>query len=136
MHLVVSMSFATVPVYAPRTSGSRVVVAERRMTSRDCSGMVTASPPESGLLDLHEEGLELGRLRIGVADHRRQRVGEVARPHETGVAAVQRDPDGMHRLAIDGERPHSFGDDRDRLDVAAVRAHLHLLAAGDTDLLG
>src|SRR4029077_5322233 len=36
MHLVVSMSLATVPVYAPRTSGEGVVVSERRMMSRDC----------------------------------------------------------------------------------------------------
>src|SRR5215469_14550253 len=128
MHLVVSMSFATVPVYAPRTSGSRVVVAERRMMSRDCSGIVRASSPDSGLLDLHEEGLELGRLRIGVADHRRQGVGQVARPDETGVTGMQRNAHGMHGLAIDREGTQPFGNDRDRFDVTAVRGHFHLLA--------
>src|SRR5271167_2619330 len=40
MHLVVSMSFATSPVYAPRTCGSGSVVAERRMISSDCNGIL------------------------------------------------------------------------------------------------
>src|SRR6266853_1485341 len=39
MHLVVSMSLATVPVYASRTPGGAVVVAERRTMSSDCSAM-------------------------------------------------------------------------------------------------
>src|SRR6516164_9325264 len=133
MHLVTSMSFATVPVYAPRTSGLAVVVAERRMMS-DCA-MVTASPPDSGLLDLHEEGLELGRLRIAIADDRCQGVGQIARPDEAGVAAVECYAHGMHRLAIDGERAYPLSDDRHRLDVASVRAHLHLPAIRDTNLL-
>jgi hypothetical protein len=39
MHLVVSMSFETCPVYAPRASGSGSVVAERRTMSSDCNAM-------------------------------------------------------------------------------------------------
>src|SRR5215469_10856425 len=112
MHLVTSMSFATVPVYAPRTSGLAVVVAERRMMS-DCA-IVTASPPDSGLLDLHEEGLELGRLRIAIAHHRRQGVGQETRSDETGIAGMERNAHGVHGLAIDGERTQPLGDHCDR----------------------
>src|SRR5215470_5778086 len=119
MHLVVSMSFATVPVYAPRTSGEGLVVAERRMMSSDCSGI-------SHLLDLHEEGLELGRLRVGVADHGSECVDEEPGLGETGESRVQRNAHGVHRLALHGERPQTFRDYRHRLDVAAVRGHLHL----------
>ena len=43
MHLVVSMSFATWPVYASRTSGSGSVVAERRMMSSDCNAILQIS---------------------------------------------------------------------------------------------
>src|SRR3981081_4535571 len=39
MHLVVSMSLATVPAYDSRTPGGAVVVAERRTMSSDCSAM-------------------------------------------------------------------------------------------------
>src|SRR6516162_4636409 len=128
MHLVVSMSFATVPVYAPRTSGEGLVVAERRMMSSDCSGI-------SHLLDLHEEGLELWCLRIGVTDHRGKRVGEEPGLGETGGSRVYRNADRVHRFAIHAERPQAFGDYRHRLDVAAVGGHFHLLAARDADLL-
>src|SRR6266403_4295947 len=48
MHFVVSMSLATWPVCAPRTSGSGRVVAERRTMSSDCSGILSLL----GLLDL------------------------------------------------------------------------------------
>src|SRR6202035_145461 len=54
IHLVVSMSFATSPVYAPRTSGSGRVVAERRMMSSDCNAIVNLLR----LLDVHQERLE------------------------------------------------------------------------------
>ena len=39
MHLVVSISLATLPVTGSRTLGDGVVVAERRTMSRDCSAM-------------------------------------------------------------------------------------------------
>src|ERR1700722_9048280 len=60
MHLVVSMSLATPPpAGAWRISGERVVVAERRTMSRDCSAM-GVGPLD--FLDLNKEGLELRRL--------------------------------------------------------------------------
>src|SRR6476660_2804191 len=135
MHLVVSMSFATVPVYAPRTSGEGLVVAERRMMSSDCSAIVRASPPDSDLLDLHEEGLELRCLRIRVTDDRGKRVGEEPWLGKTSESRMQRNADRVHRFALHGERPQAFGDHRHRLDVAAVGGHFHLIAARDADLL-
>src|ERR1700730_648749 len=123
MHLVVSMSLATVPAYACRTPGGAVVVAERRTMSSDCSAMVRASPPASKLLHLDEERLELRRLRIGVADYRRQRVGEKAGFGEAGKAPVNRNADRMHRLAVRRQRPQAFRDHRPRFDEAAIRGH-------------
>src|SRR3989440_1213630 len=93
MHLVVSMSLATVPVYAARTPGGAVVVAERRTMSRDCRAIFTEPPPDSQFLNLDEERFELRRLRIAVADHRRQRVGKKARLGEAGKAPVNRNAD-------------------------------------------
>src|SRR5271154_2632434 len=81
MHLVVSMSFATWPVYASRASGSGRVVAERRTISKDCNDISSLL----GLLDLDQKRFELGRLRVRVADRRRQRVGQesgLGHPHE------------------------------------------------------
>src|SRR5262245_23211568 len=109
MHFVVSISFATVPACDSRTLGGGVVVAERRMMSRDCSGIAFSC---SGLCLFHanEEGLELRRLRVGVADDRRQRVREVSRLRDAGEAPVDRDAYVMHRLAVDVERPDALGD--------------------------
>src|ERR1700722_12513730 len=132
MHLVVSMSFATWPVCAPRTSGSGRVVAERRTMSSDCKDMWNLL----GLLDLDEECLELRRLRVRVAHRRRQRVGQESgfgHPHE---APMDRHTDDVQDLAVDGQGPDAFGHHRHRLDVAAVRADLDALAGGDADILG
>src|SRR5215475_6783130 len=98
------------------------------MMSSDCSGI-------SHLLDLHEEGFELGCLRIGVTDHRGERVGEESRLGETGESRMYWNADRVHRLAIHGERAQAFGDHRHRLDVAAVGGHFYLLAPRDADLL-
>ena len=67
MHLVVSMSLATVAGRRRRAPPVRaVVVAERRTMSSDCSAMCVSL----GLLDLDQERLELRRLRVGIADRR------------------------------------------------------------------
>src|ERR1700693_1503581 len=100
MHLVVSMSFATSPVCAPRTSGSGRVVAERRMMSSDCKGMLNLL----GLLDLDQGRLEFRRLRVRVTDRRRQRVGQepwLGHPHE---APMNGHPNRVHDFAVDGQR--------------------------------
>ncbi len=132
MHLVVSMSFATCPVYAPRTSGSGRVVAERRMMSSDCNAMVNLLR----LLDLHQERLEFRRLRVGVADRGGQRVGEKSGHGNAHEAPMERHADHVHDFAVDGQGPDAFGHHRHRLDVAAVRADFDALAGGDADFLG
>src|ERR1700686_1615896 len=132
MHLVVSMSFATWPVYAPRTWGSGSVGAERRTMSRDCNGIYTLLD----LLDLDQERLEFRRLRVRVADRRRQRVGQepgLGHPHE---APMDGHPDRVHDFAVDIQGADAFGHHRHRLDVAAVRTDLDALAVGDADFLG
>src|SRR5947208_1218002 len=89
MHLVTSMSLATSPVCAPRASGAWIVVAERRTMSRDCSAIAVSLC----LFDFDEERLELRRMRIAVADHRRERVGEEACLGDAGEAPVDRHAD-------------------------------------------
>src|SRR5215510_7741059 len=130
MHLDSSMSLATSSVF--RMLGEGVVVAERDwMSSDDCMVMALSS----GFLDVHEERLELRRLRVRVADVRRQRVREVAvlrHPHES---PVDRDAHGMHLLAVALERTDALGDHARRLDLAPVGAHLDHLAVRDALLL-
>src|SRR6266403_432493 len=60
MHLVVSMSLATVPVYASRTPGGAVVVAERRTMSRDCSAMSDHLQPAHSFSTLTRNDLNSG----------------------------------------------------------------------------
>src|ERR1700761_4210103 len=44
MHLLTSISFATVPVTGSRTPGGGVVVADRRLISNDCSAIFYLAP--------------------------------------------------------------------------------------------
>src|SRR5246127_2903442 len=131
MHLVVSMSLATLPVYDCRTLGSGMVVAERRTMSRDCRAIVLPLD----LLDLDQEGLELRRLRVAIADKRRQRVGKVPRLREPLEAPVDRNADVVQRLAVHLHRAQALGHHRYRLDMPAVGGHLHLIPGGDSQLL-
>src|SRR5215467_10758029 len=94
MHLETSMSLATSVVL--RTEGDAVVVAERRVMSRDCSGMVVPS----GLLEVHQERLVLRRLDVGVADEGRQGVGEVAVLRHDEESPVDRDADRVDPPAV------------------------------------
>src|SRR5271165_5240766 len=100
MHLVVSMSLATWPVYAPRTCGSGRVVAERRMMSSDCSGILTLLC----LLDLDQKCLEFRRLRVRIADRRGQRIGEESGFGHAHESPMNRDAHRVHDLAVDGHR--------------------------------
>src|SRR5437016_14270542 len=60
MHLVVSMSLATVPVYASRTPGGAVVVAERRTMSRDCRAMSARLHPSHSVSSVTRNDLNSG----------------------------------------------------------------------------
>src|SRR6266446_7870333 len=131
MPFVVSMSLATVPVAGTRTPGGGSVVAERRTMSSDWSGMAGLLD----LLDLHQERLELGCLRVAVADHGGQRVGKKSRLGESGESPVDRNADRVESLPVHLERSQALGDHRHRLDVAAVRCHLHVFAGRDSELL-
>src|SRR5256886_10735464 len=78
MHLVVSMSLATVPVYASRTPGGAVVVAERRTMSRDCRAMSARLHPSHSFSTLTRNDLNSG-------------VCELPSP-TTGVSVLARKP--------------------------------------------
>src|SRR5262245_33370110 len=130
MHLDSSMSLATSSVL--RMLGEGVVVAERDwMSSDDCMVMALSS----GFLDVHEERLELRRLRVRVAHVRRQRVREVAVLRHSNESPVDRDAHRVHLLAVALERVDALGDYRRGLDLAPVRAHLDQLAVRDPLLL-
>ena len=62
-----------------------------------------------GLLDVDQERLELRRLRVGVADGRRQRVGAVALARLAGEAPMERHADHMRRLAVHRHRADALG---------------------------
>src|SRR5512139_2743812 len=85
-----SMSLATSSV--ERADGPWKVVAERFLMSSDCRAMASSS----GLLDVHEERLVLGRLDVGVAHARGERVGEVPLAGQALEAPVDGDADGLH----------------------------------------
>src|SRR5438874_4040678 len=134
MHLVVSMSLATVPAYDSRTPGGAVVVAERRTMSRDCRAICELSPAASELLHLDEKRLEFGRLRVAITDHGRERVGQEARLGEAREAPVNGNADRMDRLAVGRQRPQALGDYRHGLDEAAIRGDLHAIPGSDAEL--
>src|SRR5512137_433565 len=86
MHLEMSISLATSGVW--RWLGEGVVVAERRMMSRDCSAMFHLLC----LLDVDQERLELRGLGIGVSHERSQGVGQEAVFGKALESPVDRDP--------------------------------------------
>src|SRR5712672_2670270 len=132
MHLVVSMSFATVTSPVPeRISGSGRVVAERLMMSSDCSAMVIPLQ----LLDLDEKRFELRRLRVGITDERRQRVGDEAGFRKALEAPVDGNADVVQRLAVHLQRSQPLGHDGHGIDVAAIRGHLDPIARSDAELI-
>src|SRR5690606_41446912 len=89
MHWLTSISLASWPVCAPRACGAGVVVAERRTMSSDCSAMVRLLC----LLDLDQDALGFGRLRVAVADRVGQRVGQVSRLGRAEEPPVDRHAD-------------------------------------------
>src|SRR6185437_626703 len=127
MHFEVSMSLASEGLAATRTPGGGCVVAERRTISRDWSGMLE-------LLHPHEERLVLGRLRVGISHRRGERIRHVARLRKPGEPPMDGDADVVDRLARDLQRLQALRDYGDRLDVAAVRFHLHPIARLDPEL--
>src|SRR5262245_26448111 len=100
-----------------RTWGVGVVVAERATTSRLCKLAMVSS---SCLLDVHQERLELRRLRVRIADERRERVGQVAVLGHPLEAPVDGYADGVHLLAVDIERTDALRDDTGRDHFAPV----------------
>src|SRR5262245_63510863 len=83
------------------------------------------------LLDVDEERLELWRLRIGVADERRERVGEVTHLRHALEAPVDRNAHGVDLGAVAVERLDTLGDADQAPDLAAVGVHLHPVAVLD-----
>ncbi len=106
MQRLTSISFATSASWS-RAEGGVAVEAEIRMKSCDCRS-ATGSLPHADrrvdFLDVHQEGLELGRLRVGVPHRRGQRVGAVAFQRLAGEAPVERHADHVGRLAVDHHR--------------------------------
>src|SRR5690606_12625825 len=100
MHLLASISLATPPVTGSRMAGGCVVVAEPRLMSSDCRAIARLLC----LFHVHEERLELGCVRVAVADRGRERVGQVARLGQAHEAPVDRDADVVHGLAVDLQR--------------------------------
>src|SRR5690606_17903372 len=76
--------------------------------------------PRNGL-DIDKERLELRRLRIRVADERRERIRRRSLAGDTDEAEMDRHADGVHGLAVDLQRLQAFGDNGLPLDRTAVR---------------
>src|SRR5512143_494032 len=106
MHFDTSISLATSAVW--RWWGEAVVVAERRVTSSDCSAMARLLC----LLNVDQERLELRCLRVRVAHHRRQGVGQESRLGDPLEAPVDGHSDVMDRFAIGLQRLDAFGHHR------------------------
>jgi len=104
MHLVVSISFATWPVCAPRTSGeersSRAADDVQRLQRHLKSPMPSRPSPER---------LEFRRLRVRVTDRGSQRVGEKSGHSNTHESPMERHADGVQDLPVDGQGPDTFG---------------------------
>src|SRR5208283_2015172 len=119
MHFEMSISLATSGVW--RWLGEGVVVAERRVMSRDCSAMIYLLC----LLDVDEKRLELRCLGVCVAHERGQGVGQVAALGKALEAPVDRYAHVMDGLAVDLEGLDALGDHRHGLDKAPAGPHLN-----------
>src|SRR5690554_1739743 len=94
------MSFATpLLVAGSRMLGGWVVVAERRWISNDCSAINVLLC----LLDVNQERLELGCLRVAVADKWCQRICKKAWFGQSDKPPMQRDADLMNGIAFDDQ---------------------------------
>src|SRR5471032_2014038 len=110
MHFDTSISLATVPVTGVRASGGCTVVADIRLMSSDCNAIkVLLAPSCCGFFHFDQEGLEFRCLRIPVPDARREGVDQIAFLRLSGKAPVQRQTDGMDRLAVDDQRLDALG---------------------------
>src|SRR5262249_5689914 len=133
MHVDVSMYFETtfavrMPLKLPRTE------AEERRISRFC---VLISLLLSCLLELDEEGLELGRPRIGVHGRRSQQVRERARMVLlAGESPVDWEANLPRFLSVDLQRVKALGHHGRSLDRASGRRDSDLRSVVDAFLLG
>src|SRR6218665_1124265 len=106
MHLETSISLATSPLCVSRALGAGVVVAERRLISRD---MVEDISYSLSLLNLHEEGLGFRGQAIAVTDRGGQVVGHVALAALGREAPVDRHTHVVDGLAVDLHRLDALG---------------------------
>ena len=70
-------------------------------------------------------------MRVGIADVRRQGIGDIALTCRAFVAPVQRDPDGFHLLAVDVERLQTTSHYRHCANKTALAADRHLVTIGN-----
>ncbi|KAG0930345.1 hypothetical protein G6F31_017063 [Rhizopus arrhizus] len=132
MHLETSISLATEPVMGSRMPGGGVVVAERRLMSRDCMDMSVLL----SLLDLDQDALRFRRLRVAVTDGVGQRIGDVAGLGRTEETPVDRHAHLVHGAAIDLQGLDALGHHRHRFDVAALGTDPHAAAVVDAQFVG
>src|SRR5271169_2157650 len=136
MQVDVSMYLETVgrerrPVAFP---DERMPEAEDREISRFCTLIVVLL---SGLLELDEERLVLGRPGVRVHRRGRQEVGErTGMPGFALVAPVQREADLPDRLPVDLHRTQALGDHRHSFDGTPCRRDAGLPPVRDALLLG
>src|SRR6267142_7119011 len=129
MQLDTSMSLAT-SWTAERACGLGSVVAERAAMSSDWSDDI------SGLLDVDDERLVFGGLRVRIAHERRQRVDQITRLRQTHETPVVRQPYRVDLPAVAFELRDAFGHHGHAFDVATVRRHLDHVSVGDALGLG
>src|SRR5258708_899688 len=133
MHLETSMSLATSPLCVSRALGAGVVVAERRLISRDMVDDISCS---LNLFHLHEEGLGFRGKAVAIAHRCRQVVGHVALAARGREAPVNGHAHVVDGLAIDLHGLDALGHHGGGLDEAALGADLHMLAGLDAQFLG
>src|SRR5207244_87377 len=76
-----------------------------------------------------EERLEFRRLGVRISYRWRQCVGNEAVLRQSLEAPVDRNPDGVHFLAVDVQCPDALGHDGPRLDEPADRSRPHPVPA-------
>src|SRR5262249_8302249 len=138
------------PAPGPRAGPGRARAARpRTATGRPARALADDAPPRrsppgaalpvpSGLLDVDQERLVLGRPRVGVAHERRQGVGQPVRPlrrvavrRDADEPPVDRDADLVDLLAPHLDRAEPLGDDGRNLELAPLRAHPDAIAVLD-----